>query len=522
MDVGTISNDEAVPTLSIGDASVAEGNVGTANLVFTVTLSGASALPVTVDFATADGTETQPGDYSPQTGTLTFAPGETTKTITVAVAGDPIFEGDEAFFVDLSNAVGATLGDAQGEGTITNDDAEPATVNAKTPFTFKDANNDTVTVKLKGAGTVTVSLVGGVETGADIADISLTGTDAKSALSVTVKKDKVTGDGVVDIGEVVVNGALKSFTAKASDLTEAGLRATGPVKTITVRDFVQGEIVTGGVATDKLALTLGVVGDGVVIQSGQTVSILKAVSLGEASVSAAAFGAISTSAGAIAADITSVGAIAKITTKGGGLSGALSAASFGAVAVKGGDFSGSLTSLTAAATLGKIKALKSLAVTDGNLTGDVRLLGAAGVIGVKGKTLGGSITGASIVAASLAGVTTQRDVIGSVILAGADLGADFELGGDNDTFAGGSIAKVKIGGAVSGSTVIGAGLDPTDGIFANADDDVIGAVASVIKSFSITGTAAEDSHFAAGIFKSAPKITKVKVDAATDARFLIG
>ncbi|MFO0668042.1 MAG: Calx-beta domain-containing protein [Polyangiaceae bacterium] len=61
-------------------------------------------------------------DYFPAIGTLTFLPGETTKTITVLVRKDIGVEGNETFFVNLSGAVGATLSDAQGQGTITNDD----------------------------------------------------------------------------------------------------------------------------------------------------------------------------------------------------------------------------------------------------------------------------------------------------------------------------------------------------------------------------------------------------------------
>ncbi len=82
---------------------------------------------MTVDFATADGTATQPGDYASNTGTVTFAPGETSKTVTVQVNGDTAVEPNETFFVNLSNATGnATIADNQGVGTIVNDDATGA------------------------------------------------------------------------------------------------------------------------------------------------------------------------------------------------------------------------------------------------------------------------------------------------------------------------------------------------------------------------------------------------------------
>ena len=125
--VGTITNDDAPPAFSIDDVSMNEGNTGTTAFVFTVTKTGATQLPASVDFVTADETATAPGDYAARTtSALTFAPGEASKTITVLVNGDTTFEADETFFVDLSNATGATITDNQGIGTITNDDAQPA------------------------------------------------------------------------------------------------------------------------------------------------------------------------------------------------------------------------------------------------------------------------------------------------------------------------------------------------------------------------------------------------------------
>ena len=70
--------------------------------MFTVTKSNTDAA-ASVEFATANGTATAPGDYAAQSGTLNFAPGEATKTITVLVNGDAAFEADETFTVNLSN-----------------------------------------------------------------------------------------------------------------------------------------------------------------------------------------------------------------------------------------------------------------------------------------------------------------------------------------------------------------------------------------------------------------------------------
>ncbi|TAG83022.1 MAG: hypothetical protein EAZ21_02290 [Betaproteobacteria bacterium] len=125
--VGTITNDDPLPSLSINDVTVTEGNSATTNAVFTVTLSAASGQTVAVNYATADGTATQPADYTSTSGTLTFTPGQTTRTITVPVIGDTVPEVNETFFVNLSGPVNATISDNQGVGTISNDDV-PVTI----------------------------------------------------------------------------------------------------------------------------------------------------------------------------------------------------------------------------------------------------------------------------------------------------------------------------------------------------------------------------------------------------------
>jgi probable HAF family extracellular repeat protein len=113
---------EDTPLIGIGDATVVEGNAGTKVTAFTVTLSTASGQPVTVAYATASGTATAGSDYQAASGTLTFAPGETTKTITVLVTGDRLGEQNETFTVVLSSASDAAVTDAQGMGTIVDDE----------------------------------------------------------------------------------------------------------------------------------------------------------------------------------------------------------------------------------------------------------------------------------------------------------------------------------------------------------------------------------------------------------------
>jgi len=133
---GTITNDDAQPTLSINNVSLNEGDIGTTDFAFTVTKAGnATELPVTVNFATADGVHNGsntgatggagcgPGvDYVSQSSSLTFLPNETTMTIHVSVCGDPNYENNELFFVNLSGPSNATIVQNPGTGTIKNDD----------------------------------------------------------------------------------------------------------------------------------------------------------------------------------------------------------------------------------------------------------------------------------------------------------------------------------------------------------------------------------------------------------------
>jgi uncharacterized protein YuzE len=109
-------------SLSVGNELVLEGDDGTVEMTFTVTLSVPSGAPVTVDYATADGTASAGEDYTAASGSLLFAPGERIKTVTVLVASDTSGEPDETFRFSLSNPSGAPLLGAESTGTIANDD----------------------------------------------------------------------------------------------------------------------------------------------------------------------------------------------------------------------------------------------------------------------------------------------------------------------------------------------------------------------------------------------------------------
>jgi uncharacterized repeat protein (TIGR01451 family) len=161
------------PAISIADASVAEGNLGTTSLVFAVTLAAPSAQTITVNYVTTNGSATAGSDYVAANGILTFPPGTTNQSLVVTVMGDTTIEVNETLYVNLSSPLNGTLGRSQGMGTIVNDDglpgqvdhfdlssvASPQFVNVPFPLTVtaKDAfnsiaSNFTGTVGLRAAG----------------------------------------------------------------------------------------------------------------------------------------------------------------------------------------------------------------------------------------------------------------------------------------------------------------------------------------------------------------------------------
>ena len=128
-----LAQSAAQVTIAIDDVVVTEGDSGTVDAVFTVSLSRSSSQPVTVQYTTVNGSvfDAPPGlevsDYLAAFGTLTIAPGDTIGVIRVSVRGDVIYEPNETFFVNLSNPTNATLADDQGQATLA-DDPVPAIV----------------------------------------------------------------------------------------------------------------------------------------------------------------------------------------------------------------------------------------------------------------------------------------------------------------------------------------------------------------------------------------------------------
>jgi Ca2+-binding RTX toxin-like protein/predicted extracellular nuclease len=120
--LGTITNDDAPPALSVSDVSFAEGNGGVTYMVFTVSLNKVAVGTVTVDYQTSPGTAADGTDFLGVAGQVSIAAGQLTGTFSVPIIGDANPENNETLTVALSNPVGATINDGSAIGTITNDD----------------------------------------------------------------------------------------------------------------------------------------------------------------------------------------------------------------------------------------------------------------------------------------------------------------------------------------------------------------------------------------------------------------
>jgi hypothetical protein len=129
---GTITDDETPPGVAITDATTPEGNVGTNNLTFGVTLTGPSAFDISANYDSANGSASAGSDYVAASGSVTVAAGSTAGQVQVTVNGDTTFEGTEDLTVTLSNLAGtATLDTDTATGTITNDDKQPSSLSLK-------------------------------------------------------------------------------------------------------------------------------------------------------------------------------------------------------------------------------------------------------------------------------------------------------------------------------------------------------------------------------------------------------
>jgi hypothetical protein len=257
--IGTITDDDDPPSLSINDPSITEGDAGTTNMVFTVTLSAESGLPVTVQFTTADATATQPADYASTSGTLTFAPGTTTQLITVAVNGDLLDEANETFEVNLSSATNAAISDAQGIGVITDNDAPPSLSINDQSVTEGDAGTInmvfTVTLSAVSGQQVTVQFATADATATQPADYAPTSGTLTFAPGTTTQQITVAvkGDLLDEANETFVVNLSNETNATIADGIGVGAITDNDPPMVSINDVVQTE---GNQGTTNLVFTV--------------------------------------------------------------------------------------------------------------------------------------------------------------------------------------------------------------------------------------------------------------------------
>jgi glucose/arabinose dehydrogenase len=244
--VGTISNDDTIPAISINDVSMTEGNEGTTTAAFTVSLSNPSSQTVTVNYATAGNTATSGTDFTAAAGVATITPGLLSQTINVTVVGDTVIEPNETFFVNLTSPSNATISDNQGVGTINNDDL--LSISGRLNYQDDSTGARNVTMTLTGNNgfvtrTTTTDTNGaytfaGVPNGndyvvtpsraAEVLDASITAFDASlaaqfAALQISLSPNKQTA------GDSSNNGAVSAFDASQIARYQLSIPAVGSI-----------------------------------------------------------------------------------------------------------------------------------------------------------------------------------------------------------------------------------------------------------------------------------------------------
>ncbi|SUI87410.1 Ig-like domain-containing protein [Shewanella morhuae] len=289
------SDADCTKTLSVADASMAEGDSGTANMAHTVTLSSTSALTVTVNYTTSNGTATAGSDYTATNGTLTFSPYEISKTINVPILGDGLVEPDETYTLTLSAPTGeASLADATAIGTILNDDVLPAvnlvssstangtykigdviaatvtfsksvTVEGIPQLTLETGTTDRVVNYSSGSGGSTLTFNYTIQAGDSSADLDYISTNALTLNSGTIR-DAATNNATLTLASpgaanslganknLVVNGVVP--TVSSVSVPASATYGSGQYLDFTVNTSENVTVATGG-GTPRIALTIG-------------------------------------------------------------------------------------------------------------------------------------------------------------------------------------------------------------------------------------------------------------------------
>ena len=229
--VGTITEDDLPPTLSIGDVTVTEATG--AEAVFTVTLSGPSSRDVTVDHVTEDRTAEATSDYTATSGVLTIRAGNTTGSIPVPVLDDNVHESNENFLVILSGPTNASIDDGEGEGTIADNETVPSLTIGDVAVTEAPGAEAVFAVTLSGPSSRNVTVSYQTSNGA--AEAALDYTETSGVL--TIRAGDRTGSIRVPVLDDDIDEPDEDFNVVLTNPANATLADDRGVGTITEDDL---------------------------------------------------------------------------------------------------------------------------------------------------------------------------------------------------------------------------------------------------------------------------------------------
>jgi hypothetical protein len=263
-----------LPIFSSDDPSVTEPTNGTANMTFTLSLSAASSAPVSIDYTTINGSALAGNDFTATSGSITFAPGQTTKTIVVPILSDSIDEAAETFGLTFTLTGGnVTVSDGAATATIlpasstpTPTPTTPTPTPTGTPIAFGGktvANVLGQRIALKGPGNGTATVLDG-----NVVRIDVTGSTAASSLNITGK------GGAMQLADVTVNGSLRSFTGKNADLL-GNVNVTGTLGKLTAHDTHNARTLTIGGSAVPVSIALASAND-LSVNSASPIKSIKA------------------------------------------------------------------------------------------------------------------------------------------------------------------------------------------------------------------------------------------------------
>jgi hypothetical protein len=247
--VATITDDDPAPSLVVSDAETWEGGGA---LGFDVTLSAPSGKTVSVGYATANGTATAGSDYQAASGTLSFPPGTTTRTVSVTILADGLVEPTETFTLSLSSPTNATIADGTGTGTIVDDDVEP-TVSVG-DASGVEGGPIAFAVTLSGPYEASVTVDVGT-----LAGTASEGTDYE-ALGTTITFDPGTTSKTVQVTtlEDAIDEPDETFTLSLSSPTNATIADADGAGTILDDDRAPGSLTLKARATRTKVVAFGI------------------------------------------------------------------------------------------------------------------------------------------------------------------------------------------------------------------------------------------------------------------------